>query len=64
MEVRTLDELREAIDNKVEIIMLDNMTNDDMKKAVEITDGRALLEASGNVTVENIRSVAETGVEQ
>lgn len=63
VEVRTLDELREAIDNKVEIIMLDNMTNDDMKKAVEITDGRALLEASGNVTVENIRSVAETGVD-
>ncbi|MDE6502652.1 MAG: carboxylating nicotinate-nucleotide diphosphorylase [Ruminococcus sp.] len=63
VEVRTLDELREALDNKVEIIMLDNMSNDDMKKAVEITDGRALLEASGNVTAENIRSVAETGVD-
>lgn len=63
VEVRTLDELKEALDNKVEIIMLDNMTNDDMKKAVEITDGRALLEASGNVTADNIRSVAETGVD-
>lgn len=63
VEVRTLDELQEALDNKVEIIMLDNMTNDDMKKAVEITDGRALLEASGNVTADNIRSVAETGVD-
>lgn len=63
VEVRTLDELREALDNKVEIIMLDNMSNDDMKKAVEITDGRALLEASGNVTADNIRSVAETGVD-
>lgn len=63
VEVRTLDELKEALDNKVEIIMLDNMTNDDMKKAVEITDGRALLEASGNVTTDNIRSVAETGVD-
>ncbi|MDE7137012.1 MAG: carboxylating nicotinate-nucleotide diphosphorylase [Ruminococcus sp.] len=63
VEVRTLDELKEALDNKVEIIMLDNMTNDDMKKSVEITDGRALLEASGNVTAENIRSVAETGVD-
>lgn len=62
VEVRTLDELKEALDNKVEIIMLDNMSNDDMKKAVEITDGKALLEASGNVTAENIRSVAETGV--
>lgn len=63
VEVRTLDELKEALTNKAEIIMLDNMTNDDMKKAVEITAGRALLEASGNITAENIRSVAETGVD-
>ena len=63
VEVRTLDELKEALENKVEIIMLDNMTNDDMKKAVEITAGRVLLEASGNVTADNIRSVAETGVD-
>ena len=63
VEVRTLDELKEALENKVEIIMLDNMTNDNMKKAVEITAGRALLEASGNVTADNIRSVAETGVD-
>ncbi|MDE5862697.1 MAG: carboxylating nicotinate-nucleotide diphosphorylase, partial [Ruminococcus sp.] len=63
VEVRTLDELKEALDNKVEIIMLDNMSYDDMKQAVDITAGRALLEASGNVTAENIRSVAETGVD-
>ena len=63
VEVRTLDELKEALDNKVEIIMLDNMSNDEMKQAVEITSGRALLEASGNVTADNIRSVAETGVD-
>lgn len=63
VEVRTLDELREALDNKVEIIMLDNMSCDEMKTAVEITNGAALLEASGNVTTENIRSVAETGVD-
>ena len=63
VEVRTLDELKEALENKVEIIMLDNMSYDDMKKAVEITDGHALLEASGNVTAENIRTVAETGVD-
>ncbi len=62
VEVRTLDELREALDNKVEIIMLDNMSCEEMKEAVEITNGRALLEASGNVTADNIRSVAETGV--
>ena len=63
VEVRSLDELREVLDTKVEIIMLDNMSCEDMRKAVEITDGRALLEASGNVTAENIRSVAETGVD-
>ena len=63
MEARTLDELREALDNKVEIIMLDNMSCQEMTEAVKITDGRALLEASGNVTAENIRSVAETGVD-
>ncbi len=63
VEVRTLDELKEALANKVEIIMLDNMSCDEMKQAVEITGGAALLEASGNVTAENIRSVAETGVD-
>ncbi|MDE5765388.1 MAG: carboxylating nicotinate-nucleotide diphosphorylase [Ruminococcus sp.] len=63
VEIRTLDELREALENKVEIIMLDNMSCDEMKQAVEITAGNALLEASGNVTSENIRSVAETGVD-
>lgn len=63
VEVRTLDELKEALENKVEIIMLDNMNCDEMKKAVEITNGSALLEASGNITAENIRSVAETGVD-
>ena len=43
--------------------MLDNMSCDDMAKAVAFTDGRALLEASGNVTLDNIREVAETGVD-
>lgn len=63
VEVRNLDELKEALDAKADIIMLDNMSYADMKKAVEITDGRALLEASGNVTEENIRETAETGVD-
>lgn len=62
VEVRTLDELREALDSKVEIIMLDNMSCEEMAEAVNITADRALLEASGNVTEENIRTVAETGV--
>ncbi len=63
VEVRTLDELKEALAAKCEIIMLDNMSCDEMKEAVQITAGKALLEASGNVTQENIRSVAETGVD-
>ncbi|MBP5361564.1 MAG: carboxylating nicotinate-nucleotide diphosphorylase [Ruminococcus sp.] len=63
VEVRDLEELREALDNQVEIIMLDNMNCDEMKEAVEMTGGRALLEASGNITSENIRAVAETGVD-
>lgn len=63
VEVRNLDELREALECGTEIIMLDNMSNEDMKKAVEITAKRAKLEASGNVTAENIRGIAETGVD-
>lgn len=62
VEVRTLDELREALSVNCEIIMLDNMNCDQMREAVTITDGKALLEASGNITADNIRSVAETGV--
>ena len=63
VEVRNLEELQEALDCRTEVIMLDNMSCEDMKKAVEITDGRALLEASGNVTLDNIRDVAMTGVD-
>lgn len=63
VEVANLDELNEALSLGVEIIMLDNMSNEDMAKAVEITNGRALLEASGNVTSETIRGIAETGVD-
>lgn len=63
VEVRNLDELREALSVGCEVIMLDNMNCDEMKKAVEINNGKALLEASGNVTLENIRSIAETGVD-
>ncbi|MBE6854063.1 MAG: carboxylating nicotinate-nucleotide diphosphorylase [Ruminococcus sp.] len=62
VEVRTLEELREALGAGCEIIMLDNMSCEEMTQAVKITDGKALLEASGNVTAENIRSIAETGV--
>ena len=63
VETRTLEELEEALAVKADVIMLDNMDCATMKKAVEITAGRAKLEASGNVTHENIREVAETGVD-
>lgn len=63
VEVRNLDELQEALSVGCEIIMLDNMSCEDMTKAVEITAGRALLEASGNVTEDNIAAVAATGVD-
>jgi nicotinate-nucleotide pyrophosphorylase (carboxylating) len=63
VEVRTLAELEEALAAGADIIMLDNMSYEDMTKAVAITNGRVLLEASGNVTKENIRAVAETGVD-
>ena len=63
VEVRNLDELREALDCGCEVIMLDNMSGEEMKQAVQITAGRAKLEASGNITLENIRAVAETGVD-
>ena len=61
LEVRTLDELREALATEADIIMLDNMSCEEMKQAVEITAGKAKLEASGNITDETIRAVAETG---
>lgn len=63
LEVRTLDELREALSVDVDVIMLDNMDNGTMREAVKIADGKALLEASGGITEETIRGVAETGVD-
>ena len=63
VEVRNFEELDEALAVKADVIMLDNMSCEDMKKAVEINAGRAKLEASGNVTLDNIRDVALTGVD-
>lgn len=63
VEVANLDELQEALGLGVEVIMLDNMSCEAMAEAVKITDGRAKLEASGNVTAETIRPIAETGVD-
>ena len=63
LEVRNLEELREALEAQVDIIMLDNMSCEEMKKAVEITDGRAKLEASGGITDETLYDIAQTGVD-
>ncbi|MBR1739648.1 MAG: carboxylating nicotinate-nucleotide diphosphorylase [Ruminococcus sp.] len=63
VEVGDLEGLKEALGLGVEIIMLDNMSNEMMAEAVRIADGKALLEASGNVTAETIRGIAETGVD-
>lgn len=63
VEVRNLDELKEAIEANVDVIMLDNMSPELMAEAVKITDGKALLEASGGITSETIRAVAESGVD-
>ena len=63
VEVENIEMAREAAEVGADIIMLDNMTNEDMAKAVEMTNGKALLEASGNVTSETIRAIAETGVD-
>jgi len=65
IEVETQDiaEVVEAIDSKVDIIMLDNMSLEEMKAAVKIIGSNAKIEASGNVTKDNIVSIAETGVD-
>jgi len=63
VEARSLADVQEAIEARVEWIMLDNMSLADMKQAVEVNQGRAKLEASGNVTLETVRGIAETGVD-
>lgn len=63
VEVENLDMVMEALEAEADIIMLDNMSLIDMKKAVELINKKALTEASGNVVLETIRSVAETGVD-
>jgi nicotinate-nucleotide pyrophosphorylase (carboxylating) len=62
VEVESLNQLYEALDVGADIVLLDNMTIEMMKEAVQKTKKRAILEASGNITIDNIKSVAETGV--
>ena len=63
VEVENLDMVREAVDAGADIIMLDNMSPEDMKEAIRIIDGRAEIECSGNVTKENIDRLTSLGVD-
>ena len=63
VEVENLDMCREALEAGADIIMLDNMPTEEMKKAVKLIGGRALTECSGNVTRENIKNIIDTGVD-
>lgn len=63
VEVDTLEQLQEALDAGADIILLDNMDPDTMRRAVEMTAGKAVLEASGGITAANLEEVARTGVD-
>ena len=63
VETKNMREVKEALSCGVDIIMLDNMTTDEMKKAVAFVAGRVLLEASGNVSLQNVTEIAATGVD-
>ena len=63
VETRNLDEVKEALSAGADIIMLDNMSNEMMAQAVKLTNKKALLEASGNLTPERLKSVAALGVD-
>ncbi len=63
VEVRNLDELWEALEAKADIVLLDNMDVETLREAVAIARGRAITEASGGVTPENVREIAEIGVD-
>lgn len=64
VEVETLEQVEEAVEAGAEIVMLDNMTPSEMAEAVRVVDGRALTEASGGITLDNVREVAATGVDR
>ncbi len=64
IEIETFAELQQALDAGARMILLDNMSNEQMRQAVEISAGRAILEASGNVSLETVRGIAETGVDR
>ena len=63
VETSTISEVKEALEAGVDIIMFDNMNLDEMKEAAIICKGKVLTEASGNVSIQNVRKIAETGVD-
>jgi len=63
VEVENLSQLQEALEMKVDIIMLDNMNLDAMREAVKMVKGETLIEASGGITLEKVRKIAQTGVD-
>ena len=63
VEAETLDEVRDALDAGVDRILLDNMRLDDLRRAVDVVGGRVPLEASGGISLDTVRAVAETGVD-
>lgn len=63
IEVENLNDLKEALKAGVDIVMLDNMSVEDMREAVKTAKGKVIIEASGNVNLNNVRGIAETGVD-
>ena len=63
MEVETLQQLQAAVNSGVKRVLLDNMSLDQLRQAVAIANRQLALEASGGITLENVRAVAETGVD-
>ncbi len=63
IEVETLEQMEEALEHGARIILLDNMSLDDLRLAVALNKGRAVLEASGGVTLDSVKAIAQTGVD-
>ena len=63
IEVENYEDAKEAFEGKADIILLDNMTPENMKRVVELVDGQCLLEASGGININTVRLVAESGVD-
>ena len=61
--MENLDQVREALDEGAEIILLDNMSLDEMREAVSICRGKAITEASGGINLSSVKSIAESGVD-